>query len=180
MSTSALLERVNQYSVEIQKRTRAQQLVWFGERFGIAPEPLLRLLGYTPKTIREKLSAGETIEELAEKKSEETIWMTEIFREMVHRNGYDVDRLAKSLAVPLEEMTSCRVPPSQGGKTMFKVTKGVLSLLRRKVRAGGPQVYDDLTEYLRFAKSVPEGARKTPKSRPQGSRRNSHPDTTTH
>ncbi len=168
---SAILDRAKTYSAEIHKRTRAQQLAWFGEQLEIAPETLLRLLGYAPKAIREKLQVGATVEELAEKKPDETLWVTEILRELVSQHGYEVDRVAKSFRQPYA------IHPSTGTRKSGGGLKGMKYLLFRKVAAGGPQVYSDLTDLIRLTNGTPS-ASPAKRSRKDGRRRQSPIPTT--
>ncbi len=175
---SAILDRAKKYSAEIQKRSRAQQLAWFGEQLEIAPVPLLRLVGFKPKTLREKLATGVTVAELAETKPDGTLWVTEIFRELVHRNGYDIARLAKTLREPPSEAAPITPATDKSKGKPYRASNGLLSLLVRKVGAGGPQVYDDLTEYLRLSKAASgkriKGRRLRRKSTPAAANTSSH------
>ena len=147
---SEILERAKKYSAEIQKRTREEQLAWFGEQFDIPPEPLLRLVGYSPKSVRAKLASGATVVELARNKPKGTLRMTEIFRELVSRCGYDVKRVAKTFRHAPKKKPFGEVLESD---SQVDIPRHVGKLAKR-VAAGGPAVYRDLTRYLQYVRAI--------------------------
>ena len=164
---SAILDRAKKYSAEIQKRSRAQQLAWFGEQFDIGSETLLRLVGYSPAEIKRQLASGATVVELAKKKLEGTIWVTELFRELVAKHGYEVDGVARSFREPVRDAD---LPPvSKGLGKAPAPLKRVQKVLFRKVKSGGPQVYTDLTNLIRAVNESGTAHQPTPakKRRPR-------------
>ena len=152
MATSEILTRSKQYSAEIHDRTRAQQLKWFGEEFSLPSEVLLQLVGYKPAEIKKHLAKGRSIEALAEKKPEGTIWVTELFRELAFRGGYDMASIAKSFreSPPGDSPSPFRPLPPARKPAASRMRRELL----RRIGSGGPRVYTDLTNYLRLANGV--------------------------
>ncbi|MCU0704551.1 MAG: hypothetical protein MUF18_11295 [Fimbriiglobus sp.] len=150
-----VLKRARKYAAEVQKLNRPQQLVWFGQKLSIQPEVLLRLIGYRSDVAKRHAERGESVEKLAERKPDETLWVTELFREMVFRHGYDVPKVAKTFHGPVPE--AVEVPISTTASKSSRPKRGVPGLLLRKIRTGGPSVYRDLTDYVRLTNPGKQG-----------------------
>ncbi|MGL6096953.1 MAG: hypothetical protein ACRC7O_14310, partial [Fimbriiglobus sp.] len=101
MNAADILSNAKRFQASRRGLTRAQELKWFGETLGVEEVRLLRLLGYSPQSLRGRGVAGESLVKLAELKPEQTLWVTELFRELADRTGYDVGQM-KVLLRPVE------------------------------------------------------------------------------
>jgi hypothetical protein len=150
------LAKAKQFSEQTEGLTRAQQLKWFIDHLGLGEPQVLALIGYSPAEIQKRDKGGIPFEKLAEAKPEETLWVSELFLELVHRAGYDMDRLLarlKQAAFPSDDR-----PKANGAAT------SVPELLR-EIRAGGPDVFSNLTDYLRLPQPV-RGRKATKSKKP--------------
>ena len=158
---SEVMKRAKAYVAEVQLQNRAQQLAWFGQKFRIRPEVLLRLIGYRADVAKRHAARGESVEALAASRPDATLWMTELFREMVHRHGYDVGSAAAEFHRPAPETVELSIPV--GSRTLTLTPSRVSNLLLRKVRTGGPTVFQDLTAFVRITN--PPARHATPRSK---------------
>ncbi len=158
---SEVLKRARAHAAEVQPLTRPQELAWYGPNLRIRPEVLLRLIGYRADVAKRHAAKGESVEELAAKKPDDTLWVTELFREVIDRNGYDVGRAADTLHGPPPDSVELSIPV--GSRTLTLTPQRVSNLLLRKVRAGGPTVFDDLADFVRLTN--PPVRRTTPRSK---------------
>lgn len=156
-----VLKRARKYAAEVQQLNRPQQLAWFGQKLSIQPEVLLQLIGYRSDVAKKHAERGASVEKLAERKPDGTLWVTELFREMVFRHGYDVHKVAKTFHGPIPE--AVEVPISTNARKSSRPKNGVSGLLLRKIRTGGPSVYRDLTDFVRLTNSGKQGS--TPKTK---------------
>lgn len=144
---SDALKRAKAYAAELQPLTRPQQLAWFGRKLRIRPEVLLRLIGYSSAVAKKHAANGESVETLAEQKPDGTLWVTELFREMVARRQYSLERTVVEFHGPPPETVELAIPV--GTRTGLTPNR-VQELLLRKIRAGGRSVFRDLSDFVRI------------------------------
>jgi hypothetical protein len=136
MTTTDVLTNAQGFREQTSGLTRAQQLQWFGRALGIDEGRLLELIGYPPTEVRNQKATGVTFEKLADTRPEQTLWVTELFRELADRSGYAMPRLRELLHTP-------RPARPESGKKI-----GTEEILR-EIQRGGPDVLELLTDYLR-------------------------------
>jgi hypothetical protein len=134
-----ILANAKKFRESIGGLTRAQQVGWFRKELGLDESQILRLLGYKPADIVKRRAAGATVEELAAARPEKAIWVSELFRELADRSGYDINRLREFIRRSGAMATTA--------KTGSPRRPGVGDLLR-SIDVGGPDVYDNLALYL--------------------------------
>ena len=115
--------------------TRAQELKWYGEELSIPDTILLKLLGKKNKPVMggKGITTKPYLVHVAEKKPDQALWVSELFRELVDRSGYDLKRLKGTIHKSADMKT--RIKPAQ---------------LLKKVNSGGPGVFDSFVEYLQL------------------------------
>lgn len=156
LGETEVLKRAKRYSAEVQKLSRPQQLMWFGKKLGVSEPVLLRLVGYSPQSARAQLAAGRSAEELAAQKPVGTVWATELFRELVSQNSYDLSKVAASFQPQATDLST----------VMRRPVRAKASTLFRRVQHGGPRVYSDLTELIRLIHAAGERYDLPRKARP--------------
>lgn len=129
-----VLNRAQKVREAMDGKSRAQELAWYGQTLDIPDPVMLKLLGSKPskKAAGKGATAKSRVVAVAERKPDKTIWVSELFRELVHRSGYDISRL-KSAIHELPDRDQIEKPAQ----------------LLKKVAAGGPGVYESLVTYLR-------------------------------
>lgn len=133
MEMNEVLMRAKKFAAEIQPLSRSQQLAWFGQKLSIQPEILLRLIGYSDEFADKFVSSGRCFYDLANQKQKETLWITELFREIVSRGQYNVEQLAHEISLP-------------------PVYTSDDNNLLHKIGMGGPSVYINFVDYIRIMK----------------------------
>jgi hypothetical protein len=136
-----VLANAKQFRDRTGKLTRAQELKWFGDTLGIDEFRMLRLIGYSPAVIKKRKAHGATFEDLAEAKPEGTVWVSELFRELADRSGYDMERLGDHIR---RRGVRPKATANQHKASPQRTNTGLL----RGIRAGGPGVFDAFASYL--------------------------------
>lgn len=149
MKTTDMLINAERVRNQTAGLTRAQELKWLVDTFSIDEILVLRLLGYSRKQIEQLRNGGVSFVALAARKQSRTIWATELFRDLIDKFGYDIDRLSAYLKTPAFP-PGTPIGQSIKSKTEGKATgppKRLVSV--RILRQGGPNVVGHLADYLR-------------------------------
>ena len=145
MSSTMILKNAKRVQEALGSRSRADELRWYGQELRLDDAALLRLLGYTPAEIRRH--AGTDFVTLANARPDQTIWVTELFRGMIHWAGYDLTALAETLHEPTDKL-------KRDGSDLSPEE------LLNAIATGGPNVYRLLEMYLRRSYETSYAARK--------------------
>jgi hypothetical protein len=147
---TAILTNAKKFREHTAGLTRAQELKWYRDVLGIEESRMLGLLDYTPADVRKRKAAGATFEELAEARPDRALWVSELFRELADRSGYDMARLSALLKpAKAQVVSSPKKPYKPAGKGSAARPGKKASQLLVAIRRGGPSVLGRLADYLR-------------------------------
>lgn len=162
MNNTDHLDRALKLRAQTENLTRPEELKWYVDQFQIEEPRLLRLLGYTPASVKKLTGEGRSLIELAEAKPEQTIWVTELFRELADDVGYDLQKMKQFLTDPVAD-DSDRNPSRQNllGVAAKKPHRKTVPMMLDNIQQGGPGVLRELAQYMQAPLEV------TRKKKPQ-------------
>jgi hypothetical protein len=148
-----ILDRAESFREQTKGMSRAQKIQWFGSKLGVDEWSLLRLLGYSPASIRRRTAKGATFTDLAEAKPDQTIWVSELFFDLFDRSGYDLAVLSERLNFVAKRTTPTGLEANGADDRAATQKPGQpTAALLRKIQLGGRDVILSLMEYLSAAR----------------------------